>query len=86
MNNQQPVRASEIIKAALESGAHPSEVRRVLAEQGIHWKYSVHGQSEREKSRRRRQFRLCDNGCGRNYAKGSAVETCDDCLRARWSQ
>jgi len=87
VHSQAPaIPVSQIIKVALESGAHPGEIRRVLQDQRIGWKYSIHGQSEREKSRRRRQFRLCDNGCGRSYVKGSAVETCDDCLRERWSQ
>ena len=69
----------------MQSGLHPSVVRRRLAEQGVYWSYgfiNMNGRRERVRRLKQHGFDLC--GCG--FAKPIGALLCTACLNKKWEE
>lgn len=92
MNDQaestQVVPIPTLIRAMLEKGLHPSEIRKRLATAGIVWSYQWRrtepGKRERARHLKAVGLKACTQ-CGHGYDCTQTSDLCADCLQQKWA-
>lgn len=81
---QPKLTVAELVTKARATGIGYGRIRRAMAQQGIELAYRPDPPGSKASARRRKQYNLCESGCGNQRQKGS--DLCEYCLAARWAE